>query len=74
MVRLVLRPRAGLFLQVMIGRTCQGRDVTGERTGVAWSSTSCVIKVKVGRYYWRQISRQDVVMVVSMDSGANFWV
>ena len=73
MVRLVLRPTLALFFQ-MIDRTCQGRDVTGERTGVAWSSTSCVIKVKVGRYYWRQISRQDVVMVVSMDSGANFWV
>ena len=47
---------------------------TGGRIGVAlaWPSTSCVIKAKVGRYYGKQISRQDVVMVVSMDPGANF--
>ena len=51
LVRLVLRPRAALFLQVMIDRTCQGRDVTGERTGAAWSSTSFVIKVKVSGCY-----------------------
>ena len=48
--------------------------MTGGRTGVAlaWPSTSCVIKAKGGRYYRKQISRQDVVMVVSMDPGANF--
>ena len=74
MVRLVLRPILALSFQMMIDRTCQGRDVTGETTGVSWSSIGCVIKVKVGRYYWRQISRQDVVMVISMDSEANFWV
>ena len=63
-----------LFLQVMIDRTCRVRDVTEGRTGVAlaWPSTSCVIKAKGGRYYRKQISRQDVVMVVSMDPGANF--
>ena len=40
-------------------------------TGVAlaWPSTSCVIKAKVGRCYYRQISRQDVVMVINVDSG-----
>ena len=43
-----------LFLQVMIDRTCRVRDVTEGRTGVAlaWPSISCVIKAKVGRYYW----------------------
>ena len=48
--------------------------MTGGRTAVAlaWPSTHCAIKAKVGRYYWRQISRQDVIMVISMDSGANF--
>ena len=41
-------------MQEMINMTCRGRDVTGGRTGIAlaWSSTSCVIKAKVGRYYW----------------------
>ena len=54
MVRLVLRHRVALFLQVMIDRTCRGRDVTAERTAVAlaWPSTICVIEAKVGRYYW----------------------
>ena len=48
--------------------------MTGERTAVAlaWPPTSCVIKAKGGRYYGKQISRQDVVMVISMDPGANF--
>ena len=53
MVRLVLRPRVALFLQVMIDRTCRVRDVTEGRTGVALaSSISCAIKAKLGRYYW----------------------
>ena len=63
-----------LFLHVMIDRTCRVRVVTEGRIAVAlaWPSTSCVIKAKGGRYYGKQISRQDVVMVVSMDPGANF--
>ena len=54
LVRFVLRPRVALFWQVMIGRAWWGRDVTGGRTAVAlaWPSTSCTIKAKVGRYYW----------------------
>ena len=48
--------------------------MTGGRTAVAlaWTSASHVIKAYADGYYLRQISRQDVVMVISMDFGTSW--
>ena len=66
LIRFVLRPRAALFLQVMIDRTCCGTEVgwreDGRSLGLAIKSR--VTKPKASAYYLgSQISKHDIVMI-----------